>query len=348
MKKSKIIIPALAMLVMSTAATVTGTVAWFSANKNVYAEGMMVKAQAEGSLVITAGNHFPTVSDHASRFNFQDASATTLNPSTHAGQGGNSEVFGNTGLVKVSNGDQINPETGSQTGATALTYAAIASDANSDFYKDYTVYIAGDGNDLLAQDLVITISGVLSASTTGYINNAISIDFYCAATNTESIANAALVAESNFMGTLNLAGYINNADNKTRTQKQSIRYNGNAAGTGTGITINKTGSTNCLAVTMRVYFDGNLIEQEGTGSSVVAGTAYTTLAADTQKSTQTGSDYFYTDNGGYINYDAAPANVGGYKVVDEANSTYRYARSVSIADIRDVALSVDFSASNHQ
>ena len=53
MKKTKIIIPALAVLLLSTAASVTGTVAWFSMNNNVTATGMNIKAKAENGIVIS-------------------------------------------------------------------------------------------------------------------------------------------------------------------------------------------------------------------------------------------------------------------------------------------------------
>ena len=53
MKKTKIIVPALALLVLSTAASVSGTVAWFSANQTVTASGMSVKAKAQAGLVIS-------------------------------------------------------------------------------------------------------------------------------------------------------------------------------------------------------------------------------------------------------------------------------------------------------
>ena len=52
MKKTKIIIPALGMLLLSTAASISGTVAWFSMNATVSASGMQVKAKAQGGLVI--------------------------------------------------------------------------------------------------------------------------------------------------------------------------------------------------------------------------------------------------------------------------------------------------------
>lgn len=53
MKKTKIIIPALGMLLLSTAASVTGTVAWFSMNNFVNATQMKVTAKAENGIVIS-------------------------------------------------------------------------------------------------------------------------------------------------------------------------------------------------------------------------------------------------------------------------------------------------------
>ena len=52
MKKTKIIVPALGMLLLSTAASVTGTVAWFAVNTSVTVTGMEVRAKAEGGIVI--------------------------------------------------------------------------------------------------------------------------------------------------------------------------------------------------------------------------------------------------------------------------------------------------------
>ena len=53
MKKTKIIIPALGVMLLSTAASVTGTVAWFSMNNFVNATDMEVKAKAENGIVIS-------------------------------------------------------------------------------------------------------------------------------------------------------------------------------------------------------------------------------------------------------------------------------------------------------
>ena len=56
MKKSKIIVPALGILVLSTAASITGTVAWFSVNNSVSVDGMAVTTQVSGNLQIAKVN----------------------------------------------------------------------------------------------------------------------------------------------------------------------------------------------------------------------------------------------------------------------------------------------------
>ena len=57
MKKTKIIIPALGMLLLSTAASVSGTVAWFSMNNSVKVDGMTVTTRVSSNLLIAEHNH---------------------------------------------------------------------------------------------------------------------------------------------------------------------------------------------------------------------------------------------------------------------------------------------------
>ena len=56
MKKSKILVPALGILVLSTAASITGTVAWFSVNNSVTVDGMSVTTKVAGNLLIAETN----------------------------------------------------------------------------------------------------------------------------------------------------------------------------------------------------------------------------------------------------------------------------------------------------
>ena len=65
MKKTKIIVPALGVLLLSTAASVTGTVAWFSMNNFVTATGMNVTAKAENGIIISNAADGTTWKDSA-------------------------------------------------------------------------------------------------------------------------------------------------------------------------------------------------------------------------------------------------------------------------------------------
>lgn len=53
MKKTKILVPAMAVLALGMAASVTGTVAWFSMNTQVMADGMTLKSVTSKSLMIS-------------------------------------------------------------------------------------------------------------------------------------------------------------------------------------------------------------------------------------------------------------------------------------------------------
>ena len=77
MKKTKVIIPALGLLLLSTAASVTGTVAWFAANSSVQASGMYIQAKSDSSFLIIGTS--ATLSD------VQTANSTTADlSSVHA------------------------------------------------------------------------------------------------------------------------------------------------------------------------------------------------------------------------------------------------------------------------
>ena len=56
MKKTKIVVPALAVLLLSTAASITGTVAWFSMNNEVKVDGMTVTTKVSSNLLIAETN----------------------------------------------------------------------------------------------------------------------------------------------------------------------------------------------------------------------------------------------------------------------------------------------------
>ena len=63
MKKTKIIIPALGLLLLSTAASVTGTVAWFASNSTVTATGMQITAKTDSSYLLIGSGENDTASE---------------------------------------------------------------------------------------------------------------------------------------------------------------------------------------------------------------------------------------------------------------------------------------------
>ena len=80
MKKTKVIIPALGILLLSTAASVTGTVAWFSSSDTVKANNMNVKARAEQGIVISNENS----NDWKEAIDASYPTAVALNPTSTA------------------------------------------------------------------------------------------------------------------------------------------------------------------------------------------------------------------------------------------------------------------------
>ena len=78
MKKTKIIIPALAVLLLSTAASVSGTVAWFSMNSAVKVDGMQVSTKVSSNLLIAETNLEANYTDeiHQSRVGVLEPAST--------------------------------------------------------------------------------------------------------------------------------------------------------------------------------------------------------------------------------------------------------------------------------
>ena len=327
MKKTLKLIPAIAMLLISAVLVSTSTYAWFSMNKTVTASGMKVKAVAEGSIIITSTAALPADGTKATDYNFNDASATALYASTHDGD---YTTYAN-GLKRVNNAENINPDTGVAKNSTAtLTYESAVNATPTLYYRDYAVFIAGDGQAFEHQDLTITLEGSwLTPANT--INKAISIDFYGESVTSKKDAEC---IQANYLGTLNVAGLVNNVDGKSTTAKTSVVVS--------DITIPKTGTTAAYAVTMRVFFDGALIETGGSQP-------YTLYEAATGTGDKCDSGkYYYTDSEGssIATVVAGTTPVTGLYQV-KSTSTYTFARTTSVLNIQDVTLVATFTASTH-
>ena len=76
MKKTKIIVPALGLLLLSTAASVTGTVAWFSMNNTVTVSGAKISANSNATyLLISNSNTGDTAPENADAIQAENAGA---------------------------------------------------------------------------------------------------------------------------------------------------------------------------------------------------------------------------------------------------------------------------------
>lgn len=338
MKKSKIIIPALGMLVLSTAATVSGTVAWFTMNKTAKAEGMAISAKTSGSLIVkeaaASSPQLPTASDRGTKVNFNEliSEPHAFYPSTHADfpTAATSGLSADnvTGLQYVSNGYAVNFETGTRMNEDTDFEMANVTDGDSAYYFDYGLFLAGDGIAMPNQTLTITIDG----NAVQNLNGALSIDFYGQLVQSAARAQA---SHDNFIGTLNLAK-VYNATSTTTDARASISK--------TGVNIPVSGATTgdkAYAILMRVYFDGALIETAAATANDYA--IYTGCGAS---ETAVANKLYYTDNVGtaIVNTEEG-VDVSSYYKVDMTNSTLCYARSINVAQIASQLVGVTFTAS---
>ena len=296
MKKTKILVPALAVLALGMAASVTGTVAWFAANNVVNANGMKIQSSTPSSLAIgreinaVASEGHPVGIGDATVIDYQTTAGTNiLNPASHF----NGETEAEDGaLYVVSNGNDINPATGlampydasnglgtdlldNNTGETVSTGEEpnvvngdgyrdlIYSEATAESHNfvDYYCYLASVGT-----GITIGTNGYLRASinwsTPNQTTKATTVDFW---------VNTAASTENNalgtYMGTLNAVGekaILGHAGKPLA----SYTANKTAGEDVTYVTLMSSGTipvntgTSAIKVTMRVYIDGALLQNK--------------------------------------------------------------------------------------
>ena len=156
MKKTKLIIPALGVLLLSTAASVTGTVAWFSMNNFVTATGMEVKARAENGIVISkaaSGEAWKESATSARTTTLALKPTSTATGATWVHSTSNDAADENTGndyeLLSLTQDPTTgagyvndNGQTGFQAAAGSTTdEPPVAYDADSAYYAMHSFYI---------------------------------------------------------------------------------------------------------------------------------------------------------------------------------------------------------------
>ena len=279
MKKTKVLVPALAVLALGMAASVTGTVAWFAANNVVNANGMKVQSSTPSSLAIgeeiVAGEGIgdATVIDYHTT-----AGTNILNPASHF----HGVEATNGALYTVANGNDIDPATGLAMPYNASNGLGVdehnnndTTDENPDEYRDitytdatesghnfvdYVCYLASVG-----QGITIGTNGYLRAtinwSTANQTTYAATVDFWVnvgASTTEDGLGT--------YMGTLNRAGVLASAGH-AGAPLASYTPNTTAGEDVTYVTLMSptqvipvnTGNA-AVKVTMRVYLDGALLE----------------------------------------------------------------------------------------
>ena len=153
MKKTKVIIPALGLLLLSTAASVTGTVAWFAANKTVTAQGMSVTVKSDSTfLLIAAGQQTASTikTGKATIVNATTATAELL-PVAHdsfAADDGITEIETVAENKYTSWYYDFSNDPAVSTGSGSKTYLASDKFNNYVLVNTFSLTIADGGNDM--------------------------------------------------------------------------------------------------------------------------------------------------------------------------------------------------------
>ncbi len=228
MKQMRKLFLAVAMLAVSAVMMVTSSYAWFSMNKEVTANGMVVNATASSSLVIV---DTPNVNEAGASTVTLTAKGTNLNAVTYDSDKHNFKY--------PTSNDKINPDTGEYSDSEAFT--ELSADGNGNYYIDYIVYIAASGTALSNQKLNATLTVVdPGAANKADTWKAVSVAYYV---GTESV-KAALTNENKPAHNATGAVLSNNHTDTLKTVELSSSIN---------LPLSTEGF---IPVTIRVYFDG--------------------------------------------------------------------------------------------
>ncbi len=262
MKKTRKLIPAIAMLLTSTVMMSTASFAWFSMNQEVSATGMEVKAKATGALVINStwdSEHTTLGNDRTVTF----SGAKTLAPITYKDitpeDGNNNPTY-----AYVTNAEIVDPDTGAAESGS-LKYAEVGGTDGqpvADSYADYLVYISTAGDVLTGYDLDVEVTLLTSLTLT---QKAVKIDFWVGGTGNETVTtylNAPSIATPFTNATL---AHTVKADETTTYTKTDLVSN---------VIIPKydaegTDAAKAIPVLMRVYFDGDEGDDSASGKKYI-------------------------------------------------------------------------------
>lgn len=189
--KSKVIIPALAMIALTTAASATGTVAWFAANGTVTASTMTFKAVAGANLYIKEGasRNLADLVDVSATLN---TTATSLTPCTISAATGTATAK----IPNSTNGYATAPTVstpGSINNQNAVTVGTITKTSATDedtFDLDNYVAVAH-----------VTIARKQTNATTFKLTPSVTVDLGSTASELNKAIKAAVIINDNYYAT---------------------------------------------------------------------------------------------------------------------------------------------------
>ncbi len=235
MKKTRKLIPAIAMLLMSTVMMSTASFAWFSIGNTATVDGMKVRATASGSLVISDSMAVAGATKVIFAAAEKELMPVTYIDNTYKYVTNTQNIDPATGLVNGSNADIT---------SDAMTEVVLKTpDAgNSDsYYKDYIVYLAAAGSAATIEKLTATVT-------------------WDTATYTQLAATVAFTVLGEVTGVVGDQAVASTQAAKvaaSQTQSDSVDVDL----TVTSLPLNT--DSKAVAVLMRVYFDGALKEGDG-------------------------------------------------------------------------------------
>ena len=154
-KMKKVMAAAIAMMTLSTAAAVTGTVAWFTANNIVSANNMTVQAEAEKGIVIAAydGTTAPDADDFSDEASAINTTKTLLPTWTSTGT-----TWYHANSKKSADGQDY-----TSAGYASVTNGANAGDPQYYMINKFQIKALGEAKDVYVKDVKYVLGANESA-----------------------------------------------------------------------------------------------------------------------------------------------------------------------------------------
>ena len=209
------------------------SLAWFSKNGEVTADGFSLQTSVSSNLIIGKTPDELTAENYHFSVGFTEVESGNLIAVTH------SDSAEDTFLAYLFNNYDINYETGLLEEGAELNLVSVPLDEREKYYIDFEVYIASAFEELYVSSLTATIDIPEAVDVNQYpYFYAASVDFYVGSVSVENFVETLSVAESLDGGSVEFSGKI--ADGR--------------------VPLNTDGY---VKIIMRCYFDGALTDDNG-------------------------------------------------------------------------------------